>query len=325
VETPLTTWYLPAADPGGGHVFDGRRGRALTAEEGEYAATLVDAAGQCAAITGDGEFMLEVPGPDAVTRRYRGQTNSTTSGQVYVLREQPPQLPAFDNDGLPIPANVQKWMLHGALRTGGLVLFLGPGGAGKTTTASAMIVERLRAFGGVAVTAEKPAEYAIGGSHGDGYCLQTEVEAGEGYGAAVRRALRCYPANSGSGLLFIGEIRDPDEAAEALVSGANGNLVLATMHADGLVSGLKRLVLLAAKRLGVEAAYDQLGTTLRLAFYQVLENRVLRVRVLQTLESAQQGKGLRERIKAGQLDSIAGDLESVNRRTRPDISTGRGR
>lgn len=121
----------------------------------------------------------------------------------------------------------------------GLVLFTGRTGSGKSTTAAAYIIERLKKFGGVCWTVENPIELSIQGDHGKGVCYQTEVPS-DRFGASVRRILRAAP-----NIIMLGEIRDSDSAVEALRAATSGHLVVTTLHANDVISGLSRLSRLA--------------------------------------------------------------------------------
>ena len=122
----------------------------------------------------------------------------------------------------------------------GLVAFLGRTGSGKSTAAAAYIIERLEQSGGVCWTAENPIELALQGRHGKGVCYQLEVADDYGFGEAIRHILRASP-----NLILIGEIRDKTAAQEAIHAALTGHLVVTTLHANDLLTGLARLARLA--------------------------------------------------------------------------------
>jgi len=312
----MRAWYLPADTAARGLIFDEGRGRPISPEEVADASLLLAKAKEAADQQGP-EYALEVTLSDGATRRYRGGMVWSPVRTEFVLREIAPTVPRFESDDTSVPRHIRSWLAHGALCAGGLVLIVGPVGSGKTTTASATVVERLHAFGGLAMAVEDPVEYKLAGAHGEGYCLQSEVGRGETYGEVLRRALRVYPPNNNNGMLFIGEVRDSAVAADALLSGTNGHLVIATLHADDIASGLRRLVTWGQERVGQGPARDLLAASFRVAVAQRLENGVVRARVLQNIDY-RASQSLAERIKQGDFDSLAADLDAqrqIARRT----------
>lgn len=130
--------------------------------------------------------------------------------------------------------------LMGEELSSGLVVFFGKAGAGKSTTASSFMCERLARFGGVSWTVENPIELDLQGQHGKGRCYQTEVEDDGQIGAAIRQLMRGTP-----NIIFIGELRDGRAVAEAVTAALSGHLVVSTFHSGDLMSGLSRLSRLA--------------------------------------------------------------------------------
>ncbi|MDA0629118.1 ATPase, T2SS/T4P/T4SS family, partial [Acinetobacter baumannii] len=139
---------------------------------------------------------------------------------VFVLRRFPAKVPTFESLNLH-NGYVSKLMQQ---RLSGLIVIAGPFGAGKTTTASALIAARLSKFGGVAITIEDPPEMPLEGKHGEGVCYQTWADRG-GFGDATRKMARFAPS-----IIFLGEVRDAETAAEALRASINGRLVVCTAH-----------------------------------------------------------------------------------------------
>lgn len=166
---------------------------------------------------------------------YRASTMHTMSEHVFVLRRFPEVVPQID------ALNLHPYVIERLLeqKISGLIVVSGPFGQGKTTTASAILKERLKIYGGVAVTIEDPPEMPLEGRHGEGVCYQTWVDQG-GFGQACRQAARWAPS-----MIFVGEVRDSETASEAMRASINGRLVICTTHADNVVGTISRLFSLA--------------------------------------------------------------------------------
>jgi twitching motility protein PilT len=119
----------------------------------------------------------------------------------------------------------------------GLVLICGEMAAGKTSSASSLLVERMQRYGGVGIAIEDPNEGDLNGEHGKGRIIQLDSSRHSGgYPMLMRRAVR-----SGANAVLVGEIRDEESAWEALKAGLNGHLIISTIHGGGIVQGIERL------------------------------------------------------------------------------------
>lgn len=219
---------------------------------------------------------------DLYGTRFRVQVmGSGAKATARLVQREIPQL-----QDLRLGGSASQFLTNEALKqTGGLVLFSGPVGSGKTTTAMATIHEQLRRFGGFCLTIEDPVEFpAMTGFHENGYCEQIAAK-DQQYLAPLREALRCFPPKD-QGMLFIGEVRDSGTAAELLRASIAGHLVLATIHADSPVTALQRLLSLASKD-GEEQARSLLASSIRGVVHQELREgiSVPRVRLLTNTNS----------------------------------------
>jgi type II secretory ATPase GspE/PulE/Tfp pilus assembly ATPase PilB-like protein len=114
-------------------------------------------------------------------------------------------------------------------------MVVGPAGSGKTTTAYAALREMTsnaeRALN--VMSAEDPVEAEISGVSQ----TATNETSGLDLGTTLKSLLRHDPD-----VIFVGEIRDPVTAAQAMQAALTGRLVLSTFHASGGVEAVQRLL-----------------------------------------------------------------------------------
>lgn len=163
---------------------------------------------------------------------------------------------------LGMPRPVAAELLSPKLRDG-LVVVLGKAGAGKTTVAGTLIQERLSALGGICWTTENPIELSLSGRHGSGVCYQTEADSDEGMAASISAMYRATP-----NIIFVGEARDGHTVREAVVAALSGHLVILTVHAGDIVSGVTRL----ASFHGGDNAFRVLADALRILVHLELHH-----------------------------------------------------
>jgi general secretion pathway protein E len=114
---------------------------------------------------------------------------------------------------------------------GGLILFTGPTGSGKTATMYASLVQlndgRRRIN-----TIEDPVEYALEGIRQSQINPQIDL----GFSTLLRNVLRQSPD-----VVMVGEIRDFETAETAVRAANSGHLVLATIHAPIAVGAVQSM------------------------------------------------------------------------------------
>lgn len=150
---------------------------------------------------------------------------TVAEGSVFVRLLPPKPLPVADTAGISVVTEMETPLP-------GLFLVSGTAGSGKSTALASVLqyyVDRLPIH---VVTAEDPIEYFI--FPGAGHATQHETE---DFAGAVKRALREDPD-----VMLIGEIRDKATADSALLAAETGHTVFATIHGDGVVGAIERLL-----------------------------------------------------------------------------------
>ncbi|MGK5086898.1 ATPase, T2SS/T4P/T4SS family [Bdellovibrionota bacterium FG-2] len=146
--------------------------------------------------------------------------------------------------------------LKGALEhENGLILISGATGSGKTTTLYSLLreadTEKLNI-----VTIEDPVEYLLAG------ITQINVTPKFSFAQVLRAILRQDPD-----VILVGEVRDAETADLCLKAAATGHLVISTIHANGAIEVIGRLL-----NLGVDA--DLVKSCLRFSGAQRLVRRL---------------------------------------------------
>lgn len=230
---------------------------------------------------------------------YRAATLNSMAEKVYVLRRFPAEIPVLANLGLH-PGYVAKLMQP---KLSGLIVIAGTFGQGKTTTASSIITARLSQHGGVAVTIEDPPEMPLQGQHGKGICYQTWVEQG-GFAGGCRQAARWAPS-----IIFLGEVRDPETASEALRVSINGGLVICTTHADSVTMAVERLYSLASAGGGSpEDISSLLSGGLLCVVHQKLEGEPRRPKIEFLWLGDEESHGIRNTIRSRRFEQIPSEV-----------------
>jgi twitching motility protein PilT len=123
-----------------------------------------------------------------------------------------------------------------ARRQSGLAIVSGPTGSGKSTSLAAILATLSAEEPKKIVTIEDPIEYPIHG--GKAVVVQRQIGRDvTDFAQAVRGALRSDPD-----VIAIGEMRDHETVAAAIVAAETGHLVLATLHAADSAQTVDRLV-----------------------------------------------------------------------------------
>jgi len=172
--------------------------------------------------------------------RFRGQE----MGGFFACKKIPTDPP--DIRSLPSLSSVREFISRkDIMAAGGLLLMSGEAGTGKTTTATAVVRERLRLYGGYCLAMADPLEQPIAEVGGrrvgiNGYV--DEVDVSEiGYRQGLIHSFRSFPVRQ-KGMLFYGEIRSDSNAADILNIACDGRDVHSTMHAKSADAVIERVL-----------------------------------------------------------------------------------
>lgn len=118
----------------------------------------------------------------------------------------------------------------------GLILVTGPTGNGKSTTLAAMLRHLNESHGYNIITIEDPIEFIF--TSEKSCVVQREVGIDtEGFSQALKAAMRMDPD-----VIMVGEMRDRETIDACIKAAETGHLVLSTLHTNGAVSTINRLI-----------------------------------------------------------------------------------
>jgi twitching motility protein PilT len=147
-----------------------------------------------------------------------------------VMRVIPPRIGSFQELHLP------PVLGEIASAQNGLILVTGPTGNGKSTTVASMLRYINETYNYNVITIEDPIEFLFT-SH-KSCIIQREVGIDtEGYSSSLRAALRMDPD-----VIMVGEMRDMETIDACIKAAETGHLVLSTLHTNGAVSTINRVV-----------------------------------------------------------------------------------
>ncbi len=146
------------------------------------------------------------------------------------IRTLPLNIPTLSDLGL--PSAVDNFL--GLSK--GLVLITGSTGSGKSTTLASMVQYLNNNYSYHITTIEDPVEYL----HRHNKSMVTQKEIGSdaiNFSSALKSTLREDPD-----VIMLGEMRDPDTISIALTAAETGHLVLSTLHTNGAVKAIDRIL-----------------------------------------------------------------------------------
>lgn len=162
----------------------------------------------------------------------RVSTLPSVQGEKVVMRllERTTGIPPLEESGL--RGSGYKRYIESISLTNGIVLVTGPTGSGKTRTL-ASTVARLNDPKVNIISIEDPVEIRISGVTQ----VQVNHDIGLDFATVLRSVLRQDP-----NVVYLGEIRDEETARLAIRAALTGHLVLSTLHTNGAVASLVRLM-----------------------------------------------------------------------------------
>lgn len=230
--------------------------------------------------------------PDVGRLRVSFFTQSNKWGAAFRLI--PMDLPSFEELGLPeIVRTIAKFPR-------GLVLVVGPTGSGKTTTLATMLdwINHNRNLH--ILTLEDPIEY----KHDNVNCLVNQREVGRDVTSfldGIREGLRQDPD-----VVLVGEMRDLETTAMALMAAETGHLVFATLHTSGAADTIDRVIDIFPANQQSQIR-TQLALSLRAVVSQVLVRRVDRegrVAIFEVMLMTNSIRNLIREQKVHQIDHV---------------------
>jgi len=170
------------------------------------------------------------------TFKLRLATTSTPSGESLIIRILEPSAKPKELSELGMTSRQVRTMMEFATRRYGLILVVGPTGAGKTTTIYSFLSQvdtKTRSL----ISVEDPVEYRIP----DANQQQVNEKAGVTFDALLKSSVRQDPD-----ILYLGEIRDAFSARVSVDFASTGHMTISTLHTNNATTAIFRL-----ERLGI--------------------------------------------------------------------------
>lgn len=163
---------------------------------------------------------------------FRVATFPTANGENAVIRILDQENAGINLKKLDFNSEDLKNMKKTLVSPNGIILVTGPTGSGKTTTLYACINE-INDLSRKIITIEDPVEYRLENINQ----IPINRERGSSFAKALRSALRLDPD-----VILIGEIRDTETAKIAVRGALTGHLILSTLHTNGTLETIYRLM-----------------------------------------------------------------------------------
>ena len=192
------------------------------------------------------------------TARFRANLFYQFNGLSIVLRAIPTEIPTLKS--LKLPPSIEEF---GAFQKG-LILVTGSTGRGKSTTVASLLNHINQTYRRHIITIEDPIEYVFQ----EEKCIISQRAIGENSHSFARALTAAFREDFD--VLFIGEIRDIETMEIALHAANTGHLVLSTLHTQGSVEAISRII-----NMFPAEDHDQVRTTLSQVLRGVIAQRLI--------------------------------------------------
>ncbi|MFN0195792.1 MAG: GspE/PulE family protein [Planctomycetaceae bacterium] len=177
----------------------------------------------------DGSFRAITEGREI---DFRVATQGTRQGEKLSLRILDQANSVSNLEQLGLRKQLQENLIEIINNPHGLLLVVGPTGAGKSTTLYAAL-NTIDAYQKNIITIEDPIEYKMENVTQ----IEINTKSGQAFGGSLRSVLRQDPD-----VVMVGEIRDAETAVVACQAANTGHMVFSTLHANDAITALYRLI-----------------------------------------------------------------------------------
>ena len=201
--------------------------------------------------------------------------------------------------------NINKKIYEILERTNGLLIVAGKSGSGKSSTLAGIIEEFNEKGNYNILTVEDPVEYIFHGKKS--IIRQREVGTDtksflDGLKSALRQDID---------IIMVGELRDLESLEMALVGAETGHLVIATLHTNGAVDTIDRIISVFPEN-KKNLIQRQLASNLIGVIYQELIEGISDERV-PLCEMLHINRGIASLIKSGKINQIQSFIDISGR------------
>ena len=237
---------------------------------------------------------------------YRVTVINTVNGTGYFLRKLKLPVPPLSSLGF-TPAVLNTLKALGKHK--GLILIGGATGSGKSTTIYSLLTDFVTRYGDIIISIEDPPELPAQGMYGEdsrGIWYQLDARDAGGYEKAMISAMRYNPR-----YIFLGEIRSPKTAKEAIRAAVNGHLVVSTIHGSSVQGSLYALQQIAAAEGDPELARSIIADGLLCVIHQELHFTETGHRKLSCSLLCNDGTpSIASKIRNGKLELLTNEIEA---------------
>ena len=204
----------------------------------------------------DMDFSYEIKG----LSRFRVNLSRAMTEFSLVFRVIPYTIKDFKK--LYLPESMQNFADY----NNGIIIITGPTGSGKSTSMAAFLDYINATYQKHIITIEDPVEFQFTDKKSTFTQRQIGIDT-DSFAAGIKYALRQDPD-----VIFVGEIRDRETLDSALKAAETGHLVFSTMHTNGAIQTIYRIVNMYEPE-DRETVRQQLAQTLRGTISQKLVKR----------------------------------------------------